>query len=85
VLRSDEDEAPEESEVDLGKLAKDGQSGKLPGKQFEVGWLDPNEAGISREEQLRRMNILAAEFNFFAVDRPDQSLVKLLTPGKSKV
>lgn len=50
MLRSDEDEAPEESEVDLGKLAKDGQSGKMPGKQFEVGWLDPNEAGISREE-----------------------------------
>jgi hypothetical protein len=27
--------------------------------------------GLSREEQLRRMNILAKEFNFFAVDKPD--------------
>jgi hypothetical protein len=42
-----------------------------PGKQFKIG-LDPNEPGISREEQLRRMNILANEFNFFAVDRPEQ-------------
>ncbi len=52
-------------------MAKEVTNKKMPGKQFEVGWLDPNEAGISREEQLRRMNILAAEFNFFAVDRPD--------------
>ena len=83
VLMSDEDDA-EQSELDLDKMAKDSANKKMPGKQFEVSWLDPNEAGISREEQLRRMNILAAEFNFFAVDRPDQTLLKLITPGKPK-
>lgn len=51
-----------------------------PGKQFKIG-LDPNEPGISREEQLRRMNILANEFNFFAVDRPDQQNFETVTPG----
>lgn len=62
--------AEEESEFDLGKA---GQENFIrPGNQFELQGLDPNEKGISREEQLRRMNILANEFNFYAIDRPDQ-------------
>lgn len=45
-----------------------------PGNQYDIKDLDPNEKGISREEQLRRMNILANEFNFYAADRPEQQI-----------
>ncbi len=59
----------EESDFDLNKPSG---AKVLPGKQFALDGLD-NMEGLSREEQLRRMNILANEFNFFAQDKPDQS------------
>lgn len=68
IIDQDSFEDSQEMDLDLNKISSDFVR---PGRQFEIG-LDPNEAGISREEQLRRMNILANEFNFFAVDRPDQ-------------
>lgn len=58
-----------DSELDLGAAGRDNFI--RPGAQYDVRGLDPNEKGISREEQLRRMNILANEFNFYAVDKPE--------------
>lgn len=60
----------DDSELDLGAAGRDNFI--RPGAQYDVKAMDPNEKGISREEQLRRMNILAKEFNFYAMDRPEQ-------------
>jgi hypothetical protein len=60
--------------LDLGKAGE--ENFVRPGNQYDVKDLDPNEKGISREEQLRRMNILANEFNFFSVDKPEQIQIK---------
>lgn len=67
-LAKDQEDEDRDSDIDLGK-AKD--NFVRPGAQYDIADLDPNEKGISREEQLRRMNILAKEFNFYAVDRPE--------------
>lgn len=72
VIETESDKAidgEEESDIDLGAAGKDNFI--RPGAQYDVKSLDPNEKGISREEQLRRMNILANEFNFYAVDKPE--------------
>lgn len=47
----------------------------LPGKQYNLSEEEWNK--LSREEQLRRMNEVAKEFNFFAKDKPDQDLTEL--------
>ena len=60
----------DDSELDLGAAGRDNFI--RPGAQYDVKAMDLNEKGISREEQLRRMNILAKEFNFYAMDRPEQ-------------
>jgi len=77
----DEESFPEDSaeqEIDLTKISR-----SQAGRQYRIE-LDPNEPGISREEQLRRMNIVAKEFNFFAVDRPDQTSFMTITPGPDR-
>jgi hypothetical protein len=51
-----------------------------PGAQHDLKDMNPDEKGISREEQLRRMNIVANEFNYYAADKPDQKYLNHRTP-----
>lgn len=72
----------EEDNFDLGNATR--MNMIMPGKQYNISEEDWNK--LSREEQLRRMNEVANEFNFYAKDKPDQELTDLgMSGGKGNI